>query len=95
MEEDNIIHWEVEGHELSEQKACKRSIYSPASNPAALGIEGHARQIGDMVDAIQNDRPPLVDQYEGRKPIEIIMAVYESAKSRKPVKIHMKCRDML
>jgi len=58
-----------------------------ASNPAAFGIEGHILQISDMVQAINNNRKPLVDQYEGRKPIELIMAIYESAKMGKVVNL--------
>lgn len=44
-------------------------------------------QINDMVEAIRNDTKPLIDQYEGRKPIEIIMAIYESSRTVMPVEL--------
>ena len=44
-------------------------------------------QISDMVDAIKNNRKPLVDQYEGKKPVEIILAIYESSKTGKTIEL--------
>lgn len=39
----------------------------------------HKRQIADMIHAIREDREPLVNGEEGRKPLEIVLAVYESS----------------
>lgn len=47
----------------------------------------HKRQIADMVAAIQEDREPLVNGEEGRKPLEIVLAVYESARTGRPVRL--------
>ena len=35
-------------------------------------------QIADLLDAIENDRSPIVDIYEGKKPVDIVLAAYES-----------------
>lgn len=56
-----------------------------AQHAAALSATSHALQIADMIRAIREDGTPLVDGYEGRKPVEIILAIYESARTHKEV----------
>jgi predicted dehydrogenase len=52
-----------------------------ASDPAAIGHHGHAREFRDMLDAIRRKRPPSIDGREGRRSVEIIQAIYKSAES--------------
>ncbi len=85
LQEDSIIKWIIEGKDAPEGVLERETSNKSASNPADFGIEGHIAQITDMVNAIREDRKPLVDQHEGRKPIEIIMAVYESSRTGKLV----------
>jgi predicted dehydrogenase len=40
-----------------------------------------------MIQAIRENREPLVNGEEGRKPLEIVLAVYESARTGGTVKI--------
>jgi len=40
-----------------------------------------------MVNAIQEDREPLIPAEEGRKAVELILAVYRSSKEGKPVNL--------
>ena len=47
----------------------------------------HKLQFEDLVDAIENDRAPLVDAHEGRKPVDIILGAYESSRTGKEVEI--------
>jgi len=61
---------------------------SGASDPiASLSHEYHRRQIEDMVEAIQKDREPLVNGEEGRKAVEIILAIYKSSRENCEVKL--------
>ena len=85
LEEDCITAWDIQGQEKDPEIVFGRTTSGASSNPTAFGIEGHIKQIGDMVDAIKNDKKPLVDQYEGRKPVQIITAIYESSKTGKIV----------
>jgi len=43
-------------------------------------------QIRDFVNAIIEDREPLVNGEEGRKALEIITAIYLSSRTGRPVK---------
>ncbi len=56
-----------------------------AQNPAALAIRSHAAQIADMMRAIREDGTPLMDGYAARRPVEIILGIYESARTHKEV----------
>jgi UDP-N-acetyl-2-amino-2-deoxyglucuronate dehydrogenase len=56
-----------------------------AQNPAGLSIRGHALQIADMIRAIRENGTPLVDGYAARRPVEIILGIYESARTHKEV----------
>jgi UDP-N-acetyl-2-amino-2-deoxyglucuronate dehydrogenase len=47
----------------------------------------HKRQIEDFILAVREDRDPLVNGHEGRKPLEIVLAVYESARTGKTIKL--------
>jgi len=58
-----------------------------ASDPAAIRMDLHTRQYRDFLDAINNGTSPLITPIEARKPVEIILAVYESGRTGKPVKL--------
>jgi len=58
-----------------------------ASNPADISFVGHQKQIEDFIHAIETNVKPLVDAKEGRKSVEIVNAIYESARLHKMVKL--------
>jgi predicted dehydrogenase len=56
-----------------------------AANPAAVPTATHAEQIADMMRAIRDGSTPLVDGRAARRPVETILAIYESARTGKEV----------
>jgi predicted dehydrogenase len=58
---------------------------SAAQNPAALAIRSHALQIEDMIRAVRENGTPLVDGYTAKHPVEIILGIYESARTHQEV----------
>ena len=56
-----------------------------AADPAAIGHHGHARQFQDVVNAIRKGTKPLIDGREGRRAVEIILAIYKSAETGRAV----------
>jgi UDP-N-acetyl-2-amino-2-deoxyglucuronate dehydrogenase len=48
--------------------------------PTVYGF-GHAALFADFIDAIENDREPLINGSEGRKAMEIILGIYKSMKT--------------
>lgn len=87
LEEDCITNWVIEGQDIPDDITIGHTTSGASSNPGAFSVDGHLKQISDMVDAIKNDRRPLVDQYEGTKPIEIIMAIYESSRTGEKIEL--------
>ena len=54
--------------------------------PTVYGF-GHSALYADFLDALERGRAPLVDGRSGRKALEIILAIYQSQKSRKSVEL--------
>jgi UDP-N-acetyl-2-amino-2-deoxyglucuronate dehydrogenase len=93
LEESSLIKWEFE-QESKEDENIRNVIQSGnisnegvAANPADISFIGHQKQIEDFIRAIETNGRPLVDGEEGRKSVEIVNAIYESARLGKMVKL--------
>ena len=54
---------------------------------------GHTSLFADMIEAIEQGRKPYVDAVAGRNALEMILAIYQSAATKKPVKLPLKDVD--
>jgi UDP-N-acetyl-2-amino-2-deoxyglucuronate dehydrogenase len=54
-------------------------------DPRAISYLGHRAQIGDVLDSIEAGRVPLVAGDDARNTLEIILAIYESARTGRVV----------
>jgi predicted dehydrogenase len=90
IEQEDVLRWDF-NPETPEDKttrarfAQKVGASGGASDPSAISHEYHARQLRDFMQAIETNRPPLVDGREGRKAVAMIRAIYESAQSGRVV----------
>ena len=48
---------------------------------------GHISLFRDMMEAIEKDREPYVNGVDGRNALELVLAIYKSQKTGKPVKL--------
>ncbi len=87
IKEDVIIRWDVDGEQLSEDQIPKGNAKS-FRDPAGFDIDNHRRQIKDLIGAIKENREPMVNVYEGKKPVDIILAAYESSRTGKKVLLY-------
>jgi len=90
IEQDDVLRWEFtpetpEDLALRQRFAQRVGASGGSSNPAAISHVGHARQLADFVTAIETGREPLVDGREGRRAVEVILGIYESAASGRTV----------
>jgi predicted dehydrogenase len=95
MEEENIRAWKFaeelpEDEEIRKQYGSATATGGGASDPAAIGHHGHKLLFESFVQALREDRPPDIDGVEGRKAVEIIEAIYRSAKNHAPVTLPLK-----
>jgi predicted dehydrogenase len=90
IEQEDILRWELspevpEDHKIKERFAKKVGASGGASDPSAISYQGHARQLADFVEAIEQKRAPLVDGREGRRAVEVILAIYRSMEQGKAI----------
>ena len=72
---NRILHWQ-----FSEERPEDAEILEKFSQevPNVYG-HGHTPYLGNIIEAIVDEKPGLVEAYEGRRNIEILTALYESA----------------
>jgi predicted dehydrogenase len=58
-----------------------------AADPVAIDVAAHAAQIADLLAAIDEGREPAVSGEAGREALEIVCAVYESARTGQTVRL--------
>ena len=58
-----------------------------AADPAAIEVTSHAAQLADLLTAVEEGREPAVGGQAGRDALEIVCAVYESARTGRTVSL--------
>ncbi len=92
VREEDLAVWrfaqETKADEAIRQKMASRTqTGGGAADPKAIGYHGHMLQFQDVLAAIKKGKQPLIDGPEGRKAVELILAIYKSAETGKPVKL--------
>ncbi|CAG7639461.1 Gfo/Idh/MocA family protein [Paenibacillus allorhizosphaerae] len=93
IEGDELVYTKFESdeeHQTNENGPAFKAANgngSTAADPTAINGEGHILQMNDMIAAIEENREPIINGEEGFKPLEIILAVYESARTGRAVTI--------
>lgn len=80
----NILEeWIFEGQEENAEKI--KEEYSEM--PKNIYGFGHTPLYKNVIEAINNNTKPLVDAEAGRRALELVLAIYKSAKEGRPVKL--------
>jgi predicted dehydrogenase len=92
VEQDHILMWEFAKKTRKDaaviEKLSKGSATTGgAADPKAISHVGHLEQLRDLIKAIETNGRPLVDGEEGRKSVEIILAIYKSSWTGKRVEL--------
>lgn len=82
---NNIDVWEFDD-ELEDDEV-NRGLKEQTSNVYG---NGHTSLFADVIDAIENDRAPYVDAHAGRSALEVVLSIYKSQKTGKPVSLPLK-----
>jgi predicted dehydrogenase len=90
MIEEDITAWDFAKKNKKDEKmlaemAGKTKTGGGAADPAAIGHHGHTLQFKNVLDAIKKGTRPSIDGAEGRKPVEIILAIYKAAETGKAI----------
>lgn len=86
LEDDRILRWSFaeerpEDAEIRRLGAEGEGQIGGASQPLAISADGHRRQIEELAAAILNGEGLTTPGAEGKRAIELICAVYESART--------------
>jgi UDP-N-acetyl-2-amino-2-deoxyglucuronate dehydrogenase len=95
MEEEDVVRWDFampNRHDAAVLQAMsqRRSAGGGAADPKAIGHHGHARHFQDVLNAIKKGTKPAVDGHEGRRSVEIILAIYKAAETGRAVNLPLK-----
>ncbi len=81
---DRFILWDLEGDE-GRVEVDRNFELTDIDDPWAYPQTRHRVQLQDMVDAIREDRDPVLTGEDARVSLEIIMAIYESSRLGKEI----------
>ena len=92
IEEEDIVKWDFarrKPHDkaIEQKMAAQTSGSGGAADPMAIGHHAHAKQFADVLKAIKSGSSPAVDGLEGRRSVEIILAIYKSAETGHAVQL--------
>ena len=82
---NNIDVWDFADESAEDQK--NKGLQEQTSNVYG---NGHTSLYADVIDAIEKDRKPYIDAVAGRNAVEMILAIYQSAATGKPVKLPLR-----
>ncbi len=92
IEEEDIKVWQFAkmtsaDNKIATQFAKKTQTGGGAADPSAIGHAAHAQQFKDFVKAVKNKNTPAIDGHEGRRSVEIILAIYKAAETGRTIKL--------
>jgi predicted dehydrogenase len=91
LEEEALIKWdflkEIKADAKIKSEMQGNATGGGASDPAAIGHKAHQSLFEDFRKSIKNGVPNPIDGLEGRRSVELITAIYRSAKTGKRAKL--------
>jgi len=100
MEEEDITVWDFakklkRDDTVREKFLGKTESGGGASDPSSIGHHGHTEQFKDVLKAIKLGKQPLIDGPEGRRSVEVILAIYKSAETGRTVQLPLRSDPVL
>jgi len=90
LEEEDITVWDfakstARDKKIREIMSGKTQTGGGASDPTAIGHHAHTLLFKDTLKAMKNGTTPQVDGREGRRSVEVILAIYKSSETGKSI----------
>lgn len=88
---DRIVRWEFAETQPDDEAVLRGddsgTIKGGTSDPKAMSNEGHRQLVADLALALRDGRPPLIPGAEARRSVQLVLAIYESARSGQAVRL--------
>lgn len=78
MENDVITKWDIEGLENPTSQSATGNTHTGAATALVDDTTNHEIIINDFIEAIKNDRDPLITGESARSTTEIILDIYNN-----------------
>ena len=90
LEEESLIRWTFAKETARDKKLIAAMQFNTktgggAADPAAIGHAAHRELFKNFLKAIVSGEPSMVEGTEGRRSVELVLAIYQAAKSGKRV----------
>jgi len=89
--EDSFTLWQFADERPEDEQIRKRfgkiTGGGGVADPAAIPYQNHTRNFKAFIDSLESGSPFSINGYEARRAVEVILAIYKSAKTQKPVKL--------
>lgn len=82
---NRIENWRFSKDFENEEQEC---IKSQESDPPSVYGFGHQLIIEDFIKAIESDQKPYISLEDGKRAIEVVLAIYESSRTGLPVEFN-------
>lgn len=95
LEEEDIKQWDFANpterdEQIRKEMVGRTATGGGASDPSAISHHGHTELFNDFVQAIEAKTEPRINGTEGRRSVEIIRAIYQSAEAGRPVQLPLR-----
>jgi UDP-N-acetyl-2-amino-2-deoxyglucuronate dehydrogenase len=92
LEEESLIRWTFAKETAKDKKLAADLMNNTktgggASDPAAIGHAAHRELFKDFLKGLASGKPSMTEGAEGRRSVELILAIYKSAKTGRSVKL--------
>lgn len=89
--EDSITVWQFAEEKEKDEQIRKKfgniKTGGGVADPAAIAHQNHTHNFRQFIDALENGSNSYIDGSEARRAVEVILAIYKSAKEQKIVKL--------
>lgn len=85
LEQDRIVAADLRSPLADRFEPIAETSNSAATSPIISDVSGHKRILEDFLRAIETDTKPICDGREGRRSVELVQAIYQSARTGQPV----------
>ena len=84
LEEGSVVKWDIQNN-TKQDIVLQPTMFSSAATPTAISVDNHRKQFADVIRALKTGTKPLIDIYEGRRPVDLILAIYKSAEEHRVI----------
>ena len=88
---DRIVRWEFAEPQAGDAAVLAEGATSEikvgSSDPRGMSWAGHRVLVGDLARALQEGRVPMIPGAEARRSVALVLAIYESARSGRAVRL--------